>query len=53
MICSTHTATSIQFHHSPKHRTQGYALTCCSYPQTDVAIKCIPEDELIDEQFSR
>ncbi len=35
------------------HTTQGYALTCCSHPQTDVAVKCIPEDELIDEQFSR
>lgn len=31
---------------------QGYALTCCSYPQSDVTIKSIPEDELIDEQFA-
>lgn len=39
--------------HGNNSNTQGYALTCCSHPQTDVAIKCIPEDELIDEQFSR
>jgi len=32
---------------------QGYALTCCSYPQSDVTIRSIPEDELIDEQFAR
>ena len=32
---------------------QGYALTCCSYAQSDVVVKCIPEDELIDQQFAR
>ena len=31
---------------------QGYALTCCAYPQSDVVIRSIPEDELIDEQFA-
>lgn len=31
---------------------RGYALTCCAYPQSDVVIRSIPEDELIDEQFA-
>lgn len=30
----------------------GFALTCCAYPQSDVVIRSIPEDELIDEQFA-
>lgn len=32
---------------------QGYVLTCCSYPQSDVVMQSIPEDQLIDEQFAR
>jgi hypothetical protein len=45
-------AALTQSHHS-NEPPQGYALTCCSHPQSDVTVKCIPEDELIDEQFSR
>lgn len=31
----------------------GYALTCCSYPRSDVVIKSIDEDELVSAQFKR
>jgi ferredoxin len=29
----------------------GYALTCTTYPRSDVVIKSIEEDELINVQF--
>jgi len=32
---------------------KGYALTCCSYPRSDVVIKSIDEDELVSAQFQR
>jgi ferredoxin len=31
---------------------QGFALTCCSYPRSDVVIRSIDEKELVDAQFS-
>ncbi len=31
----------------------GYALTCCSYPRSDVVIRSIDEDELVGAQFKR
>ncbi|CAM9824721.1 unnamed protein product [Sphacelaria rigidula] len=31
---------------------KGYALTCCSYPTTDVVIRSIEEDALVGAQFS-
>jgi ferredoxin len=32
---------------------QGFALTCCSYPRSDVVIRSIDEDELVNAQFVR
>jgi len=32
---------------------QGFALTCCTYPRSDVIIRSIDEDELVTAQFSR
>lgn len=32
---------------------QGYALTCCTYPRSDMVIKSIDEDELVSAQFGR
>ena len=32
---------------------QGFALTCCSYPRSDVVIRSIDEDELVSAQFAR
>ncbi len=32
---------------------QGYALTCVSYPRSDVVVKSIEEDELVNAQFKR
>lgn len=32
---------------------QGYALTCISYPRSDVVVKSIDEDELVSAQFKR
>lgn len=32
---------------------QGFALTCCSYPRSDVVIRSIEEDELVSAQFAR
>jgi hypothetical protein len=32
---------------------QGFMLTCCMYPRSDVVVQSIPEDVLIDEQFAR
>ena len=32
---------------------QGFALTCCSYPRSDVVIRSIDEDELVSAQFKR
>jgi len=32
---------------------QGYALTCCTYPRSDMVIKSIDEDELVSAQFAR
>lgn len=32
---------------------QGFALTCCTYPRSDVVIRSIDEDELVTAQFSR
>ena len=34
-------------------KDQGYALTCISYPRSDVVITSIDEDELVSAQFSR
>lgn len=31
---------------------QGFALTCQSYPKSDVVIRSIEEDELVNAQFS-
>ena len=31
---------------------QGYALTCCVFPRSDMVIKSIEEDELVSAQFS-
>ena len=31
---------------------QGYALTCCLYPRSDVVIRSIDEEELVNAQFS-
>lgn len=31
---------------------QGFALSCCSYPRSDVVIRSIDEKELVDAQFS-
>jgi ferredoxin len=31
----------------------GYALTCCTYPRSDVVIRSIDEDELVSAQFKR
>jgi ferredoxin len=30
----------------------GFALSCCSYPRSDVVIRSIDEKELVDAQFS-
>ncbi|KAG5184857.1 2Fe-2S ferredoxin-type domain-containing protein [Tribonema minus] len=30
---------------------QGYALTCCSFPRSDLVIRAIDEDELVGAQF--
>jgi ferredoxin len=32
---------------------QGYALTCCLFPRSDVTIKSIDEDELVGAQFEK
>lgn len=32
---------------------QGFALTCTSYPRSDVVIRSIEEDELVSAQFKR
>lgn len=32
---------------------RGYALTCCTYPRSDVVIRSIDEDELVSAQFER
>lgn len=32
---------------------QGFALTCCSYPRSDVVVRSIDEDELVSAQFKR
>ena len=32
---------------------QGYALTCCTFPRSDVTIRSIDEDELVSAQFGR
>ena len=32
---------------------QGFALTCTSYPRSDVVIRSIDEDELVSAQFKR
>lgn len=31
---------------------QGFALSCCSYPRSDVTIRSIDEEELLAAQFS-
>ncbi|CAM9094698.1 unnamed protein product [Ascophyllum nodosum] len=31
---------------------QGFALTCCAYPRSDVVIQSIEEDQLVGAQFS-
>ena len=31
---------------------RGYALTCTTYPRSDIVIRSIDEDELVDAQFS-
>lgn len=33
--------------------SQGFALTCCTYPRSDVVIRSIDEDELVSAQFAR
>lgn len=33
--------------------SQGYALTCVSFPKSDVVVKTIDEDELVSAQFKR
>ena len=33
--------------------SQGYALTCITYPRSDCIIRSIDEDELVSAQFSR
>ena len=32
---------------------QGFALTCCTFPRSDVVIRSIDEDELVSAQFKR
>lgn len=32
---------------------QGFALTCTTYPRSDVVIRSIEEDELVNAQFTR
>ena len=32
---------------------QGFALTCCTYPRSDMVIRSIDEDELVSAQFKR
>ena len=34
-------------------QAQGFALTCCSYPRSDVVVRSIDEDELVSAQFKR
>ena len=31
---------------------QGFALSCCSFPRSDVVIRSISEEELVEAQFS-
>jgi ferredoxin len=31
---------------------QGFALTCMTFPRSDVRIDCVDEDELMDAQFA-
>ena len=31
----------------------GFALTCCTYPRSDMVIRSVEEDELVSAQFSR
>ncbi|CAM9583875.1 unnamed protein product [Discosporangium mesarthrocarpum] len=31
---------------------QGFALTCCTYVQSDVTIRSVAEDEMVGAQFS-
>lgn len=34
-------------------KEQGFALTCCTYPRSDMVIRSIDEDELVTAQFKR
>ena len=38
---------------SKELKREGYALMCVSYPESDVVLELVEEDEIYDEQFGK